>query len=281
MDAVNAAMKRLFDLLWAPLSAAPLWVGLLVLGVAFGVLALLAMKYTTDPKRVSRFKDRYQGHILAIKLFRDSFSVVIGSLAKTLAWIGAYLTEQFKPMLVMLVPFMLLFAQMVVRLSYRPLDVGTAAIVTIDLAPETPANEVDVKLGLPPGLVQAGTAVREPTRQRVVVPIKATQPGAHVLQVTCGGETVEKTIHAGDLDGPPAVSPMRTNDFVDRVLYPGEPSFGDASRFRSIALTYPIRPLPCFGVDLSFGSELGMMGIFLLVTIVAAFGLKGVFGVTI
>jgi hypothetical protein len=281
MDAVNAAMKRLFDALWAPFAAAPLWVGLLVLGIAFGVLALLAMKYTTNPKRVSHYKDRYQGHILAIKLFRDSFTVVISSLAKTLAWIGAYLTEQFKPMIVMLVPFMLLFAQMVVRLSYRPLDVGTAAIVTIDLASGTPANEVDVKLELPPGLVQAGLAVREPSRQRVVVPIKATLPGAHVLKLTCGGETVEKTIHAGDLAGPPAVSPIRTNDFWDRLLYPGEPSFGASSRFESVALTYPIRAIPCFGIDLSFGSELGMMGVFVLITIVAAFGLKGVFGVTI
>jgi hypothetical protein len=170
---------------------------------------------------------------------------------------------------------------MVVRLAYRPLDVGTSAIVTIDLASGTPANEVDVKLDLPPGLALAGKAVREPSHQRVVVPIKATLPGAHVLKLTCGGETVEKTIHAGDLAGPPAVSPIRTNDFLDRLLYPGEPSFGASSRFESVALTYPIRPLPCFGVDLSFGSELGMMVVFVLVTIVAAFGLKGVFGVTI
>lgn len=281
MDAVNAAMKGLFEALWTPFEATPLWVGLLVLGIAFGVLALIAMKYTTNQKRVGHFKDRYQGHILAIKLFRDSFTVVVGSLAKTLAWIGAYLGEQFKPMIVMLVPFMLLFAQMVVRLSYRPVDLGKPVLLAIELDPATPANEVDVKFDLPPGLVLAAKPVREPARHRVVASLTATQPGAHVLKLTCGGETVEKTIHAGELEGPPAVSPIRTNDFWDRLLYPGEPSFGDASRFESIALTYPIRPIPFLGADLSFGSELGMMGVFLLITIVAAFGLKGVFGVTI
>ena len=281
MDAVNAAMKAMFDVLWTPFDAAPLWVGLLVLGVAFGVVALLAMKYTTNQKRVGHFKDRYQGHILAIKLFRDSFSVVIGSLVKTLGWIGAYLGEQFKPMLVMLVPFMLLFAQMQMRLGYRPLDVGAPVLLTIDLAPGLSAEEMALELGLPAGLETRAKMVREPTENRVVVPIAATAAGAHVLKLTCGGETVEKLVHAGSIDGAPMVMPVRSNDFFDQLLYPGEDSFGASSKFRRIALAYPVRPIDCFGFDLSFGSEIGMAMTFVLITIVAAFGLKGVFGVTI
>ena len=281
MDAVNAAMKGLFEALWIPFAAAPPWVGVAVIGVAFGVVALVAMKYTTNQKRVGLYKDRYQGHILAIKLFRDSFSVVVGSLAKTLAWIGAYLTEQFKPVLVMIVPFVLLFAQMQMRLAYRPLDLGKPVLVTIELDPATPADDVDVKFDLPPGLALAAKPVREPSRQRVVASLVATQPGAHVAKLTCGGETVEKVIHAGDLEGVPMVSPLRSNDFWDRLLYPGEAAFGDASRFERVSLVFPVRSLDCFGADLSFGNELGMALTFTLITIVAAFGLKGVFGVTI
>lgn len=281
MDAVNAAMKTTFDVLWTPFAAAPLWVGLLVLGVAFGVVALLAMKYTTNQKRVGHFKDRYQGHILAIKLFRDSFTVVIGSLVKTLGWIGAYLGEQFKPMLVMLVPFMLLFAQMQMRLGYRPLDVGAPVLLTIDLAPGLSAEEMALELELPAGLETRAKLVREPTENRVVVPIAATAAGAHVLKLTCGGETVEKLVHAGPIDGAPMVMPVRSNDFFDQLLYPGEDSFGAASKFRRISLAYPVRPIDCFGFDVAFGSEIGMAMTFVLITIVAAFGLKGVFGVTI
>ncbi len=281
MDAVNRAMKSTFDVLWTPFASAPLWVGVLVLGVAFGVLALIAMKYTTNPKRVSHYKDRYQGHILAIKLFRDSFSVVISSLGRTLAWVGAYLTEQFKPMLVMLIPFMLLFAQMQMRLGYRPLDVGAPVLLTVDLAPGQSVEAMALSLQMPEGLESRTKMVREPGENRVVMSIAAKSAGAHVLKLTCAGETVEKTIHAGALAGAPMVFPVRSNDFVDQLLYPGEDSFGATSHFRRISLAYPVRPIDCFGFDLSFGSEIGMAMTFVLITIVAAFGLKGVFGVTI
>ena len=279
MDAVNAAMKSIFDALWAPFGSLPLWVGVLVLGVAFGVLALIAMKYTTNQKRVERYKDRYQGHILAIKLFRDSFGVVIGSLAKTLAWVGAYLTEQFKPMLLMLVPFVLLFGQLMMRAGYRPLDLGTKTIVTVELAADR--SPMDVKVELPAGVEAAGPAIREPSRHRLIVPIVAKTAGLHALRFDCGGQAVEKSLHAGPMDGTPMVSPIRSQDFWDRVLYPGEAAFGAGSPFQKIELHYPVRPLTVAGFDLSFGSELGLMLTFVVVTIVAAFGLKGVFGVTI
>lgn len=281
MDAINAAMRKLFALGWAPFDGMPPWIGLLVLGVAFGVAALIAMKYTTNPKRVTRFKDRYQGHILAIRLFRDSFTVVISSLVKTLGWVGCYLGEQFKPMIVMLVPFMLLFAQMQMRLAYRPLPLNEPTIVTVDVANAKTLDDVALQVSLPDGLALAGKMVRSPAAGRIVVPLVATQAGAYVARFTIGGETVEKTLHAGDLPGAPMVSPMRSSGFEDRLLYPSEDSFGAGSRFTKIELKYPVRPLDCFGVDLAFGSEIGMMIVFVLLTIVAAFGLKGVFGVTI
>jgi hypothetical protein len=280
MDAVNAATKRVFDLVWAPFDRLPLWVGVLALGVAFGVLALVAMKYTANQKRVERLKDRYQAHILAIKLFRDSFVVVTTSLGKALAWIGVYLGEaMLKPMVVMLVPFMLLFAQMQMRLAYRPLDVGAKALVAVEVADGRSPMEVQVEL--PPGVAAAGPAVREPSRGRIVVPLMAKEAGVHELRFRVGNETATKTLHAGDLPGAPMVSPVRSADFVDRLLYPSEPAFGSGSSFLRIELAYPVRPITLLGVDLSFGSEWGMCITFLLVTIAAAFGLKGVFGVTI
>jgi len=279
MNGVNAAMKSVFDVMWAPFAGLPPWIGLLVLGVAFGVLALIAMKYTTNQKRVGRFKSRYQGHILAIKLFRDSFSVVITSLVKTLGWIGAYLGEQFKPMIVMMIPFVLLFAQMQMRLGYRPLDAGVPVLVTVDLEEGRPL--ADLKVELPAGVEMTAKPVREPSRHRVVVPVVARTAGAHTLRFTLGPETVEKTLHAGDLPGTPMVSPVRASGFWDQVLYPSEPAFAADSAFERIEVKYPVREIPLLGFDLAFGNEIGMAITFVLITIVAAFGLKGVFGVTI
>jgi len=281
MDAVNSAMAGVFDLIWAPFSALPEWVGLLVLGALFGVMALLAMKWTTNPKRVALFKDRCMGNIIAILLFRDSIAVVFSSLGKTLGWLCGYVGEQFKPMFLMLIPFVLLFAQMQMRLGIRPLDVGAVVDVRAELDPSK-SDGADTTVELPPGLELRSRIVRQPARSHVAFKLAATQPGVHTVKFTSGGETVTKTIHVGPLEGTPMVAPVRSNGFLDQLLYPGEDSFGADSRFQKIALaSYPVRPLPCFGLDLSFGSEGGLILVFVLLTIVAAFGLKGVFGVTI
>lgn len=281
MDAVNAAARGLFDLVWRPFQGLPAWIGLFVLGVLFGVVALVAMKYTTNPKRVTAFKDRYQGHILAIKLFRDSFTVVMSSLAKTLFWVGGYLAEQFKPMAVMIVPFVLLFAQMQMRLGFRPLDLGKEVLVTVELDPARYSGLPDVALELPDGVAAARPAVREPSMHRVVFALIPKAAGLHDLRFRFGSEVEVKSFAAGSLAGTPMVSPVRSADFWDRLLYPAEPGFSPTSAFTRISLAYPVRPLPFLGLDLSFKSDIGMMIVFVLLTIVAAFGLKDLFGVTI
>jgi hypothetical protein len=281
MDAVNAAMRRVFDLVWFPFQGLPAWIGLFVFGVLFGVVALIAMKYTTNPTRVTAFKDRYQGHILAIKLFRDSFTVVMSSLAKTLFWVGGYLAEQFKPMIVMIVPFVLLFAQMQMRLGFRPLDLGKEVLVTVELDPTRVPGLPDVALELPDGVVEVRPPVREPSLHREVFALKAVTAGEHLLRFRQGSEVELKSFAAGPLAGMPMVSPTRSADFWDQVLYPAESGFAPASAFTRIALAYPVRPLPFLGLDLSFHSDVGMMAVFVLLTIVAAFALKDLFGVTI
>jgi hypothetical protein len=281
MDAVNSAMAGFFDLLWAPFSALPEWVGILVLGALFGVIALLAMKWTTNAKRVAVFKDRCMGNIIAILLFRDSLVVVFSSLGKTLGWLGGYVAEQFKPMFVMLIPFVLLFAQMQMRLGIRPLDVGAVVEMRAELD-IAGGDGRDLTVELPKGLELRSRIVHQPARGHVAFKVAATEPGVHQVKFSTGGETVTKSVHVGPDDGTPMVTPVRSNSFFDQLLYPGESSFGGESRFERIAVTaYPVRPLPCFGFDLSFGSEAGLIGVFVVLTIVAAFGLKGVFGVTI
>jgi hypothetical protein len=281
MDAVNAAARGFFDLAWRPFEGLPAWIGLFVLGILFGVVALIAMKYTTNPRRVTALKDRYQGHILAIKLFRDSFTVVIGSLVKTLFWVGGYLAEQFKPMALLIVPFVLIFAQMQMRLGFRPLDLEKEVLVTVELDATRVSGLPDVALDLPEGVVAARPPVREPSLHREVFALIPKTAGLHELRFRLGSEVEVKSLAAGPLEGTPMVSPVRSADFWDRLLYPAEAGFSPTSAFTRISLAYPVRPLPFLGLDLSFKSDVGMMFVFVLLTIVAAFALKDLFGVTI
>src|SRR5262249_11563611 len=139
----------------------------------------------------------------------------------------------------------------------------------------------DVALELDPGVVAARSAVREPSMHRVVFSLIPKAAGLHELRFRFASEVEVKSLAAGPLAGTPMVSPVRSSDFWDRVLSPAEPGFSPTSAFTRISLAYPVRPLPFLGLDLSFKSDVGMMLVFVLLTIVAAFGLKDLFGVTI
>jgi hypothetical protein len=281
MSSINAVMNKLFGGLWAPLANLDPWIGLGILSVLFGILALLAMKYCSNQDRIVELKDRYKAHVLAIKLFRDDLRVVLTSLTKTLGLISFYLGHQLRPMAVMMIPFVLVFAQMQMRLAYAPLDVGEEVLVTVELTKAHPGEDAEIAFQPPAGVVLAAKPVRVPAKKKVVYSLRTEAEGVHELKFQVNGETVTKSLHVGNSSNLAMLSPVRSSDQGDLILYPTEPGFGGDSAFSRISLQYPVRSLPLLGLDWSFGMDLGMCISFIIVTMLAAFLLKGFFGVTI
>jgi hypothetical protein len=282
MSSLNTFLNRAFSVLWSPFQHIDPWIGLTVLSVVFGILALLAMKYFSNQDRIVQLKDAYKAHVLAIKLFRDDLRVVLKSLGKTLLLISFYLGHQLRPMVVMIIPFVLIFAQMQMRLAYAPLPLDEKQYVEVQLAPTVAEADVaNLEVSLPPGVESAGPAVPVPSERRVVLPLVPRESGHYELEFRLGDETVTKSLRAGpdaDLD---MLSKVRSSSFGDLLLYPTEPSFGAGSQFAMIQVPYGIKQLPLLGIDWSFGFELGMGLTFMVLSIVAALLLKGFFGVTI
>jgi len=280
MSTFNSFVNAVFGAVWVPFRGLNPWVGLTVLSAIVGVLALVAMKYCSNQTRIAELKDRYKAHVLAIKLFRDDLRVVFSSLGKTLGLISFYMGHQLRPMVVMLVPIVFLFAQMQMRLAYEPLPMGKKVYVDVELSKSAPGVDT-VQVDLPPGLEMAGALVRVPSRHLVKFPIRGTTPGMHEITLRCGSETVTKSVHIGPEKELAMLSPVRSSSTEDLVLYPTEPSFGKDSAFARVSLPYSIRELPLLGLDWSFGFELGMGITFMIISIVVALLLKGAFGVTI
>jgi hypothetical protein len=130
-----------------------------------------------------------------------------------------------------------------------------------------------VKLEAPAGIVIETPAVWIPAERQLLWRVHATQPGAYELTFQAGSETVTKS--AVSTGAVARRSPFRVKGFVDQLLYPAEPPLPSASAFDKITLGYP-------EADVSLlGFELHWMIWFFLLSLVFAFALKGVFGVTI
>ena len=133
----------------------------------------------------------------------------------------------------------------------------------------------DLRLELPPGLTLDAPPVRT-SGGEVAWRIRADEPGDHVLRIHTGGAVVEKGLAVG---GESRRVPVLRTQGWEKILYPGEAPLDSGSPLTSIALTSPGYPER----DLGWipGGELGIVLVFFVLSIVAAFALKGPFGVTL
>ena len=104
--------------------------------------------------------------------------------------------------------------------------------------------------------------------------IGADRPGDYEAVVRMNGTAFTKTVHVSD--DMAARSTMRPGGrAIDQLLHPVEPPLPQGSRLRSISITYPERGVRILGRDLHWTT------VFLLLTLILAFVLKGRFGVVL
>jgi len=77
-----------------------------------GFFALIIFKYTSNQKAIGRVRDDIKANLLAVKLFRDNFSVAFRSQARVMAAAVKLLVYSLVPMLVIILPVCLVLAQM-------------------------------------------------------------------------------------------------------------------------------------------------------------------------
>lgn len=261
MNSLNRALSAFFDVVLTPLE----WLGdaaalILVSGV-FGVLALLVFKRISWQAGIKAAKDRIKAHMIEIRLYQDDLLVVGAAVAKVLWRNFQYLGLNFGPILPLVLPFMFLTAQFVVRYAYDPLPVtaadaplraGAGTLLTIELAEAHKAEIADLKVVLPAGLKAVSPLVRVPAQGKAYLEFVAVAPGEHELALELGAARETKLVVAGDRPTrkmqPRRVSSRDWLALTDTerwpVLWPAEPAFDSDSPFRTVSIAYPEREQP-------------------------------------
>jgi uncharacterized membrane protein (DUF106 family) len=269
MQAVNGIANAIFDVLMAPLGHARAAFDLLLWPVLMGVAALLVYKLVSNQKALTRVKSQISMHLLEIRLFSHDILQVLKSTGSILVKNTWYLGNHMLPMAVMMIPMVLVMAQLVANYAYAPAPVGAVEMLRVDLDPEV--STADVALDLPPGVALDAPAVKT-ADGRVFYRLRAEEPGDHVMRVTVGGEVYEKTWAVG---GEPRKVATKRLRGIEAVLYPAEPALPAASPVRALETPVHTRELRFFP-----DGEAGIVGWFLLISLAAGFALRGLFGVT-
>ncbi len=266
MNFIFSTLNSLFDLLFWPFRGLSPWWVVIFLSVVTAVLMLLVFRYFSNQQAIRRAKDRLGAHLLEVRLFQDQPGVVARAYLRLLGATGGYLLHSLRPLAVVLLPLILILAQMELRLG-REFVPGMPVLVKGMLADGASLDTADLRV--PDGVSITAPALRIPESHEIDWRIEALRPGEFKLEIGASGATEGKEFVVPV--GLERVSPLRTSSILDQLLYPGEPSLSGA--VKSIEILYPQRSMTLLGYKIHWLIP------FFVLSLVFGYAFKGVMGV--
>lgn len=288
MEPLNTVLRVVVSALLYPFRDLHPLVGLVAVSLATGVAMLLVFKATSNQAGITAVKRKIHACLFEIRLFNDDLRAILRAQGELMRHNLAYLKFSLVPLLWMIVPFVLLIAQLQFHYGYRPLEPERPALVEVVLAhgweEALPAGAVEdfdgftrpaVALEAPEGVRIETPGVWAPEAREMTWRVAGERPGDYELTVEMAGERYAKSLRVAGEPGVRLLSPIRTGrDFWRQVLYPAEPPLPDGP-VASIAVAYP-------GAEVWFlGWTTHWIVVFFILSIVFAFALRNRFGVSI
>jgi uncharacterized membrane protein (DUF106 family) len=273
VNVVNGALRPLFDALLLPFRSLPPIVGLLVVSLVAAIGMLLVFKKTSNQPKLEAVKRQIHACLFEIRLFKDDLPAILRAQAEILRHNLKYLALSAVPMLWMMLPLLLVIAQLQFHYGYRGLRPGEDFIVKARLKEDATARPV-VNLEVPPGVAVETPAVWIPRERELAWRLRALDWGDHELKLRLGDQEYSKTAQVSAQvrrRSPERLAPGLWNE----LIYPAEAPLPKESPLASIALGYREDAVSIFGWDVNW------LVVFFVSSIAFAFALRGRMGVTL
>ena len=271
MSIVNAVLTRAFDILLLPFAALPPLAGLAVVSLVTAVAMLLVFRATSDQRRLAEVKRAIHAGIFEIRLYNDDLRAIWRAQREILRHNATYLRLSIVPMAWMIVPLVLVVAQLQFHYGYGGIAPGEPVLVTVRLRDGAPLSAA---LEAPEGIRRQTPPVWLPGAREIVWRLAWPQDGDDDLRLRIGSETYTKALQASD--GVVRRSPVRLESgLLNQLLYPSEPPLPDEGPVAAIEVAYPERDMNVAGWDVHW------MIVYFVLSMMFAFALRKRFGVTI
>ncbi|MBI5118202.1 hypothetical protein HZA56_17130 [Candidatus Poribacteria bacterium] len=274
MQFIGDNITRAFDVALSPFGAvSPLW-GLLAVSIVTGVIMVLVFKHTSNQQAIRKTKDKISAHFLEVRLFKDDLALMLDSQIRILRCTLTYMKYSVAPMLVMIVPVILIMAQLGIRYDRRALKPGENAIVKVTCDDSVSIGDIPVSVETADGLRLETPLLHIPAQREVDFRVGAVTEGEHAVSVRFGDEQLKTPIIVSNKVQ--RVYPVRSRPgLMAAVLAPGQRPLPDSSKLKEIRIEFPSQELAVFGWRTNW------LVIFFVASILAGYLLKGVFKVSL
>src|SRR5262245_21173989 len=133
MTALNAALGKLFDLLLLPFRGVPAVVPLALISAVFAVAMLLVYKAKSNQTRIAATKSKIQAGLFEIRLFSDDPRAIFRAQRDILRHNTTYFALSMVPLAWVIVPMLLVFAQLQFQFGYKGFAPGDVTMVRAQL----------------------------------------------------------------------------------------------------------------------------------------------------
>jgi len=245
---LNQSMNTVVGPLFSPVAVLPGGLSITVISAVLGVFLLLIFKYTSNQTAIGKVRDSVNANLIAAWLFKDSLAVTLKSQLNVLGFSCKLLYYSIIPLLVMIVPVILVMAQMGLWYQARPIALSDDPVMVKVTLAKNIKRFPEVRLEPSAVFQKTKGPVRIVTQKEVLWELKALKPGQHELVFAIDGKKYTKQFAAGD--GFTKVSLMRPGrDLAKLMLHPLEKPFSKDSPVASITIDYPDRDSKVCGTD--------------------------------
>lgn len=236
---INAIFTAASGWLIGPVMHLPGWLSCAVLAGITALLILVIYKYTSNQKAIRRIRNRIKVNLLAMRLYKDSLQVTLAAQKELFKAGVALLGNSLVPLAVMLLPMIMILAQLQSWYGYEPLAPGAEAVVTVQLDSSESLSSVKISSISGAHIVTGPVRIQSLAQAAWIIQADEADGGKITFQVD--DEKFEKSLAVGKAQYT-QISPLRPGPKItDVLLYPAERPFKSDSSVQSITIGYPQR----------------------------------------
>jgi hypothetical protein len=244
MVQIQSILGGIIDLLFSPFAALPLHWLMWAFSTVVALGSLYIFKYSTSQEALGRARSRIQGHLLEMRLFKDSPRSMLSAQWGLLKENGRCLIIGLIPLILMAPPLVLLFPHLESRMAWQPLHPGQQVLVCATMSEEASPQLMAVRLVPSDGVTVASPPLRIPSLREVSWRIQTKTPGRHWLSLLVSGQSESIAIVVSNRSMEKIVPEKRTSNWWNDLLAGGTPNLSAESALQRISIDYPKREIP-------------------------------------
>jgi uncharacterized membrane protein (DUF106 family) len=275
MAVVNLVSGGIFNILLYLFRGMSPWFGMIFVSLLTAFLMLWVFKLTSNQAGIRKAKNAIKAHLLELRLFKDNMRISLRAQGRIVRANMSYIACNAKPMLVMIVPFVLILAQLNLWFGAAPLKPGEVTLVKVKVNHGTDPLALDLAIETSPGLTVETPAVRIADEHEIAWRIRAAAAGPASLTFRLAGRTIVKPVAVGGAPLSKVSTHSVGRSLLKELLYPGENPLPGDLPLTSIEILYPSGGLPLFG------SSVNWLVAYFVLSIIFGFAFKGIFKVEI